>query len=223
MVFPDDQQEDADADAILAELEAEEDEDVSSLQEQRASQLRAAFNAQPIASVRQDVCLTLKSDDDALQFTTEHEKAVVHFFHPQFARCSIMDDHLNIIAQKHADYGTESKDGLMFGRVDVAHAEFVVEKLGIRVLPCVIGFDKGQVKGRIIGFEGVSWGGKEKGLTVTRAIEERFVDWTLLKRPLVKQMDNDVSEDEEEQSIYTSRKGIRGPGRKTDEEDDDWY
>ena len=40
-------------------------------------------------------------------------------------------------------------------RVDVKDSPFLVEKLGARVLPCVIGFIDGQSVGRVVGFEGL--------------------------------------------------------------------
>ncbi len=87
-----------------------------------------------------------------------------------------MDQHLRRLVPRHAE---EAK----FGRVDVRDAPFVVERLGVRVLPCVVGFRDGVAVGRIVGFEGLFSGGGggqgegEGGVGVTRAMERLVVGW----------------------------------------------
>jgi len=70
---------------------------------------------------------------------------IIHFYHNNFRRCAIMDKHLATLAPKY--FSTR------FLRVFVENVPFLVEKLGIKVLPCVISFIKGVTKDRIIGFE----------------------------------------------------------------------
>lgn len=212
-----------DVDALLASLEEEDD---SSYRAQRLEELRSASEAtKPSAtpfSTTNKAFTTLKSDDEALSFTTEHERAVVHFFHPEFARCSTMDSHCERIAERHAQ---QHEADVSFARIDVKNAPFVVEKLGVRILPCVIGFVKGVVKGKVTGFEGLCWDGKEGSIDVTRALEEAFVDWTVLKRKLVfGHEDEDESDDEDAQGkLQKGRRGIRDRSKATaDDEDDDW-
>jgi hypothetical protein len=209
--------EEEDADAILASLE---EEDNSSYRAQRMQEFNSAatttaFNTAKVAYV------TLTSDDEALSFTTEHERAVLHFFHPDFARCSTMDSHCETIAKRHAEYA----DGdVAFARINVNHAPFVVEKLGVRVLPCVIGFVKGVVKGRITGFEGLCWDGKEGSVEVTRALEEAIVDWTVVTKKLLLGHDDDESNEDDDapDRRKAARRGIRDRKQTVEDEDDDW-
>lgn len=206
-----------DPDDVLAELEAEDD---ASYRAQRLQQLNSeakesqAFSAQS----GQAIFKTLTGDDECLQFTTEYERALVHFFHPDFARCSIMDRHCEDIAAKHTGYG----DGdVAFGRIDVRNAPFVVEKLGIRVLPALLGFVKGIVKGRVTGFEGITWGGREDGPAVTSILEDKIVEWTVLKKKLLEEVDEDEADEIPNKSEY-QRRGIKGRKHEVDDEDDDW-
>jgi hypothetical protein len=206
-----------DADDILAELEAEDD---ASYRRQRLQELKSeaqesqSMSAKPVqASFK-----TLNGDDECLQFTTEHERALVHFFHPDFARCSIMDRHCEEIAAKHTEHGDSD---VAFARVDVRNAPFVVEKLGIRVLPALLGFVKGIVKGRVTGFEGVTWGGNEEGSAVTSIIETRVVEWTVLKKKILDDVDEEENEDIPAKLEY-QRRGIKGRKQEIDVEDDDW-
>lgn len=209
---------DEDPDDVLAELEAEDD---ASYRAQRLQELNSeakesqAFSAQS----GQAVFKTLSGDDECLQFTTEHERALVHFFHPDFARCSIMDRHCEDIAAKHNEY--EDAD-VAFGRIDVKNAPFVVEKLGIRVLPALLGFVKGIVKGRVTGFEGVTWGGREDAPAVTSILEDKIVEWTVLKKKLLEEVDEDDADEPPNKSEY-QRRGIKGRKQEIDDDDDDWY
>ncbi|CAH1785629.1 unnamed protein product [Owenia fusiformis] len=80
-----------------------------------------------------------------LDITTSEERCVVHFFHEDFRRCSIMDTHLQKLAEKYF----ETK----FARINVDNAKFLVNKLKIRTLPAVICFKEGIVVDKVIGFE----------------------------------------------------------------------
>ena len=222
-----------DTDAILAELEAETEDTSSAAYQQRLTELQAqaskttnGSSGKPATTIRLDSYLNLRSDDETLRFTTEHEKAVVHFRHPDFARCSIMDEHLDRIAQSRGG-GEAGGEEIAFGRVDVTNTPFIVEKLGIRVLPCVIGFDKGIAKGKVVGFEGICWDGREKDPKVTKALEERLLDWGLIKQKMLVGEYDDVSEEEAEEEVKQNRgihvrRGITDAKQMVTDEDDDW-
>lgn len=223
-----------DADAILAELEAETDDTSSAAYQQRLKDLQAEAAKTSTSSssglqaktIGQDLYLQLRSDDETLQFTTEHPRAVVHFRHKDFARCSIMDEHLDRIAHRHSS-SEASGEEIAFARVDVTNTPFVVEKLGIRVLPCVIAFAQGIVKGKVVGFEGICWGGREKDVRVSKALEERLYDWGLIKHKMLADEHDTESDGDEEEERKASRgtrvrRGITGAKQKVTDEDDDW-
>ncbi|KAJ9650236.1 hypothetical protein H2198_010448 [Neophaeococcomyces mojaviensis] len=224
---------DDETDAILAELEAEADDTSSATYQQRIQELQAnasnpassGVSRIPATTTRQDLYVTLKSDDDTLRFTTEHERAVVHFRHPDFARCATMDTHLLRIAQRHS-LGEASGDEVAFGTVDVTHAPFVVEKLGVRVLPCLIGFAKGVVKGKVVGFEGICWDGKEGNVKVSKALEETLFSWNLLKQKMLGDEgdsdEEDGMDDERKIGYAGGKRGIRAAKHRVTDDDDDW-
>lgn len=208
--------EDTDPDALLDALENEDDAEYRA---QRLQQLQTEAKAVQAFSKADVAYVTLNDDDETLRFTTEHERAVVHFYHPDFARCSTMDVHLREIASKHTELGNAD---VAFGRTDVQKTPFLIEKLGIRVLPCVLGFVKGVTKGRVTGFEGIAWEGRESGLTVTAALEEKLVEWTVLKKKLIEAEDDSEEEDDTAEKKQDGRRGIRGGKREVVDEDDDW-
>jgi hypothetical protein len=216
---------DADPDALFAELEAEDDTAFRAARAQQLaselSKLRPNNSTAPSAA---EAYITLRSDEEVLRFTTDTEKCLLHFLHPEFARCAIMDSHLQKLAERHSQYN----DGeVKVGRVDVKDANFVVEKLGVRILPCVIGFVGGVAKGRLVGFEGVAFGGRENGIDVTKAIEQAAIGWTVFERRLfVEAEGDDGSEGEEEEEELRRKGGRRGiQARKQgvgDDDDDEW-
>ena len=213
---------DADTDTLFAELEAEDD---TTFRAARAQQLSAELaKLRPNNATAQSAAeayVTLRSDDEVLRFTTNTEKCLLHFLHADFSRCAVMDSHLQRLAERHSQYN----DGqVKIGRVNVRDASFVVEKLGVRVLPCVVGFVGGVAKGRIVGFEGVAFGGRESGMHVTKAIEQTAIGWTVFERRLFVDADGEgsASEDEEEGQGKSIRRGIQGRKQAVEDEDDDW-
>lgn len=178
---------------------------------------------------------TLVDDRAVLDLTTNNERCIVHFSHTDFARCAVMDEHLRLLAPRHHE--------VRFARVDVRNCPFVVEKLNIRVLPCVIGFVDGNGKERIIGFEGLVSIGKSalrgKGADNFRTtdLEKRLLSAGILVRgKYVEEMrgmghgddegDGSESELEDGRRGKSSRKGIRDGTSKQryaeDDSEDDW-
>lgn len=218
---------DADPDALFAALEEEDD---SAFHAARAQQLSEELKKYKPATSRQGIrggqatVTTLKSDDEVLTFTTENARAVVHFFHPEFARCGVMDRHLEEIAVGQRVLGGEEE--VKWGRVDVKDAPFVVERMGVRILPCVVGFRDGLVVGRVVGFEGLLWmgPGREDGKETTRALEEKMVEWKVLEKAFVRTQSaqNGEQSDSDPEEQHATRKSIKGRKQKIEDDDDDW-
>jgi hypothetical protein len=220
-----------DEDALFASLEAEDD---SAFRAARAQQLSAELvKHRPTTTHVPSANLyrTLHSDDEVLRFTTETEKVVLHFSHGEFNRCATMDKHLQRLAEARAKFSASGDDqDVRFARVDVKDCPFLVEKLGVRVLPCVIGFIEGQGVGRIVGFEGLGvWaGGREDGMDVTKSLEERLIEMKICGKKVVALMagmaDEGSDEEEEKQmqeKLGKGRRGIQGSKLKNQNEDDD--
>eukprot|EP01026_Neomeris_dumetosa_P007787 TRINITY_DN12416_c0_g1_i7.p2 TRINITY_DN12416_c0_g1~~TRINITY_DN12416_c0_g1_i7.p2 ORF type:complete len:224 (-),score=33.01 TRINITY_DN12416_c0_g1_i7:25-696(-) len=88
---------------------------------------------------------------DFLEIAIKAQMLVCHFFHKDFRRCAIIDDHLQRLCRKF--YSTR------FVKVDVTEAPFLVQKLQIQVLPCIMLFRDGISVNRLVGFEDL--GGKD--------------------------------------------------------------
>jgi len=104
-----------------------------------------------------------------LEASTKSKYCVAHFFHNDFRRCQIMDKHLTTLAKKH--FRTR------FVKVDVEQAHFLVEKLKVQTLPCLIMFEDGISVDRIVGFDEL--GGTDT--FTTSSLEQRLAKSVVLK------------------------------------------
>jgi hypothetical protein len=228
--------EDLDEDALLDALEREDD---TAYRAQRLEQLHKEFTAAKgtlnssvigtsTASGTSTTTFypTLRNDQALLDLTTENPRCIVHFSHPDFARCATMDEHLEKLAPLHYE--------VRFARADVRDCPFIVEKLSIKILPCVIGFIDGVSKERILGFEGLGGsGGRLDGINTIRTLEleERLLDSGILLRQKFSgsgsgnagwQSDSD-SEEERLQKLSRQKRGIRDRApTKEHSDEDDW-
>ncbi|KAK0530841.1 hypothetical protein OC834_003159 [Tilletia horrida] len=140
-----------DDDALFEQLDKELESgsgafDLAGFRERRMEQLKKDLATMKEMRETNHGKYTEFSDEKELLQTTVKERFVVaHFFSPDFERCKIMDRHLASIAPHH--FRT------LFVRANVHNVPFLVNKLKIKVLPCVILFVDGVAKDKIIGFE----------------------------------------------------------------------
>lgn len=84
-------------------------------------------------------------EKDLIQFSSNERCVAIHFFHPKFSRCALLDRHLTVLARLHPT--------TLFLKANVLNCPFLTAKLKITVLPCLITFKDGVSKDKIIGFE----------------------------------------------------------------------
>ncbi|KAF2484691.1 thioredoxin-like protein, partial [Neohortaea acidophila] len=162
-----------DDDALLAELEDDEDNAaLSSLRERRLEQLHQEMKrAKLLKESQHGTYLEIKDEKQLMEITTSTKLCVVHFMKPDFNRCRIMDGKLASLAEKHYE--------ARFVSINVDNAPFLVVKLGIQVLPCVISFVDGVGADRIVGFEGV---GRKADSFTSAELEARLLGAGVLVR-----------------------------------------
>jgi len=159
-----------DEDALIASLE--ESPAFDAFREQRIQQLHAEFTRAK-AQKSQDfgTYTEIKEEKPLMDLTTEIKYAVVHFAKDDFARCRTMDVHLETLAKKHFD--------TRFLKMNVENAPFLVTKLKIQVLPCVLAFIDGVSVDRIVGFEGL---GYTQDTFTTKDLEARLLASGVVQR-----------------------------------------
>ncbi|RUP42659.1 thioredoxin-like protein [Jimgerdemannia flammicorona] len=125
--------EDLDDEALFEELEKEDDSETAFFREQRLEELKAEVTRRTqMRENEHGVYSEVMKEKTLMELTTTTERIVVHFFHKDFRRCDIMDKHLNELARTH--FQTK------FCKINVENAKFLVEKLKVQILPCVIAF-----------------------------------------------------------------------------------
>ncbi|KAL9075179.1 MAG: hypothetical protein Q9161_001865 [Pseudevernia consocians] len=201
---------DDDDDALLDALETstENDPTLQHLREARLQQLsqelKAAHHQRRAGYGRYT---DLADEKEVLEITAAAPRSVVHFSSADFPRCRIMDGHLSALAGRYLT--------TRFVKIEAARAPFLVAKLQVRVLPCVIGFVGGVRADRIVGFEGVGGGGDTFG---TGDLERRLVGAGVLEegKGKGKGLGGGLGE-----SCEKERGGGKGDGDDDDDKDDD--
>ncbi|OCK98153.1 thioredoxin-like protein [Cenococcum geophilum 1.58] len=192
---------DSDEDALIAALE--DDSELDAFREQRLQQLHAEFSrAKEMRATEHGTYAEIKDEKALMDITTSTKFCVVHFFKPDFNRCRIMDGHLENLVPSH--YETR------FLRINVENAPFLVTKLKVQVLPCVLAFIDGISVDRIVGFEGL---GRSADMFTTRDLEARLLRANVLARAKIANEDG---------SQYAQTGGKTKNAAKVEDDDDDW-
>ncbi|KIL00610.1 hypothetical protein PAXRUDRAFT_821510 [Paxillus rubicundulus Ve08.2h10] len=187
-----------DDDAIFAELEAEiENDDSATFREHGLEQLR--LQARKLKEMQHNAHGTyteITNEKEAIRITVDEPRCIIHFYHSNFRRCGIMDKHLAKLAPKY--FATR------FIRVFVENVPWLVERLAIKVLPCVMCFVDGVSKDRLVGFEELG----NSDVFETAALELRFSQSGVLKK-----MDSAFNQ------TYSGKPSAEGNLRQRDEDD----
>jgi thioredoxin-like negative regulator of GroEL len=92
-------------------------------------------------------------------------------------------------------------------KINVDNCPFLVTRLGIQVLPCVLAFIDGIGVDRIVGFEGL---GRSPNNFATRDLEARLIRSEVFAR-------NKVTDEDERRRLQKSKTSLQD-----DDEEEDW-
>ena len=84
-------------------------------------------------------------EDEFLNIVTKNKFVVCHFYHPEFQRCKVVDQHMKAICKYHQE--------TVFITLNAEKAPFFVQKLAVKVLPTICLFKDGIMVDKIVGFE----------------------------------------------------------------------
>ncbi|KAF9451664.1 thioredoxin-like protein [Macrolepiota fuliginosa MF-IS2] len=142
-----DDSEEEDDDAIFAELEAEiENDDNATMRERGLETIKREMERMKgLRESQHGMYSEITDEKEVVRISAREPRCIIHFYHSNFKRCEIMDKHLAKLAPKY--FHTR------FLRVFVENIPWLVERLSIKVLPCVICFIDGVSRERLIGFE----------------------------------------------------------------------
>ena len=197
---PYDQNEDALLDAL------ENDPELDALREQRLEMLQTESKKQKeFRGGGHGSYTEIKDEKQLMDITTSTKLCVVHFWKPDFNRCRIMDSHLENLAPLHLD--------ARFLKINVSNAAFLVTKMKIHILPCVIAFIEGRGVDRIVGFEGL---GRGTDRFTTRDLESRLLGAGVLSRAVL------LNDPSLKPSKNANDKQNHTKASTVDDDDDDW-
>lgn len=142
------------------------------------------------------------AEGDFLEIVTKTPSVIAHFYHANFERCKVMDKHLAILAKKYFD--------TRFIKISAPEAPFLVEKLNVRMLPCLICFCNSVAGRRLVGFDEL--GGKDD--FQTELLEDILKSCSAVEDVPIAPMDDE--------KISSIRKGLHNTtGIKRTESDED--
>ncbi|KAI6247619.1 Thioredoxin domain-containing protein plp1 [Erysiphe necator] len=161
-----------DEDDLIAALEDDDSASFVAFREKRIQQLHEEYNlAKARLSSGYGKFIEIKEEKVLMDLITSSINVVVHFAKDDFARCKIMDDHLITLATTH--YNTR------FVKICVENSPFLVMKMRVKILPCVLCWINGKVVDRIVGFEGL---GCHEEIFTTRDLEIRLLATGVIPR-----------------------------------------
>jgi len=123
--------------------ELDDDDDLEQLRLRRLEEMKRRHKESQEMKAKGHGQYTEIQEDQFLKEVTSSQKVVCHFYHRDFESCKVFDDRLRTLAKKFIR--------TKFIYIDADKAPFFVQKLSIRILPCLICFEDGIAKDRLIG------------------------------------------------------------------------
>ncbi|KAI9280815.1 thioredoxin-like protein [Sporodiniella umbellata] len=168
----------SDDEALFEELEREEDSEIATLREQRIKEIQDELaRRETLEEYQHGIYSDILKEKEFMDITVKDKYVVGHFYHPDFRRCKIMDTHLEKLAEKYYD--------TRFIKIDVANAPFLVEKLQVKILPCIIAWKEGYAQTKIVGFDDLG----NTDSFATGALELKLKHAGVIKRKEEKEID----------------------------------
>ncbi|CEG35667.1 thioredoxin domain-containing protein 9 [Plasmopara halstedii] len=117
-------------DETIKKLEKADDDELERLREKRLQAMQQkARKIQELRAHGHGEYSTICDTHDFFEVMKKSDKVVVHFFTPANAFCQLVDSHLTRLAPHHV----ETK----FARINAEKAEYLVDKLGVYMIPCI--------------------------------------------------------------------------------------
>ncbi|GMM32826.1 Plp1 protein [Saccharomycopsis crataegensis] len=128
---------------------------------------------------------------------------VIHFYQAHFRTCSLLNSKLEILASKNP--------GTKFVFISATKCPFLVTKLKIDVLPCVITYVKGVETGRLVGLQGLKYDERTGDLDIsllenylynTRALQKKAINIYSVSKDKMKTNISNDDDDEDDDDFF---------------------
>ncbi|POM60060.1 Thioredoxin-like fold domain containing hypothetical protein [Phytophthora palmivora] len=146
-------QKDQKLDETIKKLEEADDDELERIREKRLQAMQQkARKTQELRAQGHGEYSTIADTHEFFETMKKSDKVVVHFFTPANAFCQLVDGHLGRLAPHHL----ETK----FARINAEKAEYLVDKLGVWMIPCIALVNKQKVEKMVQGLDEL--GGTDK-------------------------------------------------------------
>lgn len=166
-----------DEDDLLQQLEdeLEESDFHSKYRESRLEQLNDQFKTikKNVNENNYGFMEDLLSEDQVFKATQSNKLTVLMFYIKGFQKCDVMKNKLDTLSQKHLT--------TKFIRINAENAPFLVTRLKVKVLPCVILYINGVESNRIIGFDKLKYNEKNDDFTI-ESLEQFLINNGVIER-----------------------------------------
>lgn len=164
-----------DEDELFASLENEIDEDLSKYRESRIQQLSKEFKSinelESVGSLQE-----FTDEKELMDQIVQRKVCLVHFYQPDFQNCIKMNQVLNLLAQNFPL--------LPIFTITVECCPFLVSKLNLKILPCLIVYKSGSEYDRLVGFtklgNNLTYDKLENYLYSLNAIQRKSINRTII-------------------------------------------
>lgn len=131
---------------VVSDDSMSDDEYIREYERKRLQELKKGFKNDNYEYTNFDSLVhDIQGDGDVLSRTTQYPKVIIHFHHPEYNTCRIIDNHFKSLSSRFPD--------VMICRVSVLSCPFLVAKFKIKVLPCICVFIDGTKVDQIVGFD----------------------------------------------------------------------
>lgn len=141
-------------DPTSAAADDSDDDELAFLRQRRMQVMKVQSEKEAVWRQKQHGSYREISQDDFFNIVVREkggsEDCAVHFYHKDFERCKLMDRHLQDLAPAMLH--------VKIVKIDAERAPFLVQRLRITMLPCVLLFHNDVNVDRIVGFDGCGEG-----------------------------------------------------------------
>eukprot|EP00756_Hemistasia_phaeocysticola_P040898 Hpha_TRINITY_DN16889_c3_g2::TRINITY_DN16889_c3_g2_i1::g.148284::m.148284 len=133
---------------VESTVDQDDDDELAALRAARLAKLKNKVDKEKEFKAKGHGMYREINEKEFLPEVTSTNCVVVHFFQESFTRCKLMHEKMGIVTNRQVQ--------VKFLKINAQEAGFFVEKLQVRVLPCLVFFKDGVAVDKVVGFEGIS-------------------------------------------------------------------
>lgn len=118
----------------------------------------------------------VSSEATLMNLAASAKSTVIHFYQDQFKTCLVLNNKLLALARKHPS--------TKFVFIDATNCAFLIDRLKIKVLPCLLSYVNGKEVGRLIGLDKLQYDPKTNDFDIALLEHYLYSVYVLEKRSI---------------------------------------